>query len=166
MCPKFILMMNRFLFFIQTSIWDTSYQQILYTETLQKTFVIYIDEVIGLLVTSKYVIAALYIVCIGLAVCIICIGARLGLHCKSVSEFKVAWRKIKRCIWGLPYKAHNAIFHNLSYDTDLQPDTRLLNFVHSCLTIVIECVSHCYQQNFTLLNLHVHLLQIINIYIY
>ena len=55
------------------------------------------------------------------------------LNCKYVSEFKVAWRKIKRCIWGLPYKAHNAIIHNLSYNIDLQLDTRVLKFVHSCL---------------------------------
>ena len=27
------------------------------------------------------------------------------LNCKYVSDFKVAWRKIKRCIWGLPYKS-------------------------------------------------------------
>ena len=41
------------------STWETSYQQILQTETLQRTFVIYINEAIGLLVTSEYVIAAL-----------------------------------------------------------------------------------------------------------
>ena len=55
------------------------------------------------------------------------------LNCKYVSEFKVTWRKIKRRIWGLPYKAHNAIIHNLSYNIDLQFDTRMLKFVHSCL---------------------------------
>ena len=58
MCPKFILMVKRFLL-IQTSIWESSYQQNLQTETLQKTFVIYIKEAIGLLVPSEYVIAAL-----------------------------------------------------------------------------------------------------------
>ena len=62
------------------------------------------------------------------------------LNCKYVSEFKVAWRKIKRRIWGLPYKAHNEIIHNLSYNIDLQLDTRVLKFVHSCLN---HCNSVC-----------------------
>ena len=61
-------------------------------------------------------------------------------NCKYVSEFKVAWRKIKRRIWGLPYKAHNANIHNLSYNIDLQLDTRVLKFVHSCLN---HCNSVC-----------------------
>ena len=52
-------MVKRFLLLIQTSTWETSYQQILQTETLQKAFVIYINEAIGLIVTSGYVIAAL-----------------------------------------------------------------------------------------------------------
>ena len=58
------------------------------------------------------------------------------LNCKYVNDFKVAWRKIKRRIWGLPFRAHNAIIHNLSYNIDLQLDTRMMKFVHSCL-------SHC-----------------------
>ena len=29
-------------------------------------------------------------------------------NCKYVSDFKVAWRKIKRRLWGLPFKAHNS----------------------------------------------------------
>ena len=62
------------------------------------------------------------------------------LNCKYVSEFKVAWTKIKRRIWRLPYKAHNAIIHNLSYNIDLQLDTRELKFVHSCLN---HCNSVC-----------------------
>ena len=57
-----------------------------------------------------------------------------------ICEFKVAWRKIKRRIWRLPYKAHNAIIHNLSYNIDLQLDTRVLKFVHSCLN---HCNSVC-----------------------
>ena len=54
MCPKFILMVKRSLLLIQTSTWETSYQQILQTERLQKTFAIYIKEATGLLVTSEY----------------------------------------------------------------------------------------------------------------
>ena len=52
------------------------------------------------------------------------------LNCNYVKDFKVAWRKVKQRIWKLPYRAHNAIVHNLSYDIDLQLDTRMLKFVH------------------------------------
>ena len=44
---------------------------------ITKNVVIYINEEIGLIVTSEYVIAALWIVCIGLTVCI-CMGASFG----------------------------------------------------------------------------------------
>ena len=43
-------------------------------------------------------------------------------------------------IWGLPYKAHNAIIHNLSYNIDLQLDTRMMTFVYLCLN---HCNSVC-----------------------
>ena len=35
MCPKIIVMVKRFLLLIKTNTWETSYQQILQTETLQ-----------------------------------------------------------------------------------------------------------------------------------
>ena len=69
-----------------------------------------------------------------------CIRELWDLNCKYVSKFKVAWRKIKRRIGGLPYKAHDAIIHNLSYNIDLQLDTRVLKLVHSCLN---HCNSVC-----------------------
>ena len=62
------------------------------------------------------------------------------LNCKHVSDFKVAWRKIKRRIWGLPYKTHNAVIHNLSYNIDLRLDPRMRKFIHSCLN---HCNSVC-----------------------
>ena len=62
------------------------------------------------------------------------------INYKFVSEFKVAWQKIEGRIWGLPYKAHNASNHNLSYNIDLQLHTRVLKFVHSCLN---HCNSVC-----------------------
>ena len=40
------------------------------------------------------------------------------LNRNYVKDFKVAWRKIKRRIWKLPYRTHNAIVHNLSYNID------------------------------------------------
>ena len=55
------------------------------------------------------------------------------LSCNYVTDFKVAWRKIKRRIWRLPYRAHNVIVHSLSYDIDHQLDTRMTKFVYSCL---------------------------------
>ena len=55
------------------------------------------------------------------------------LNCNYVTDFKVAWRKIKRRIWRLPYRAHNVIVHSLSYDIDHQLDTRMTKFVYSCL---------------------------------
>ena len=75
------------------------------------------------------------------AYCMHMYGCELwDLNCKYVSEFKEAWRKIKRRIWWLPYKAHNAIIHNLSYNIDLQLDARMLKFVHSCWN---HCNSEC-----------------------
>ena len=55
------------------------------------------------------------------------------LNRNYVKDFKVAWRKIKRRIWKLPYRTHNAIVHNLSYNIDFQIDTRMIKFIHSCL---------------------------------
>ena len=55
------------------------------------------------------------------------------LNRNYVKDFKVEWRKIKRRIWKLPYRTHNAIVHNLSYNIDFQIDTRKINFIHSCL---------------------------------
>ena len=55
------------------------------------------------------------------------------LNRNYVKDFKVAWRKIKRRIWKLPYRTHNAIVHNLSYNLDFQIDTKMIKFIHSCL---------------------------------
>ena len=55
------------------------------------------------------------------------------LNRNYVKDFKVAWRKIKRRIWKLHYRTHNAIVHNLSYNVDFQIDTRMIKFIHLCL---------------------------------
>ena len=55
------------------------------------------------------------------------------LSCNYIKDFKVAWRKIKGRIWRLPYRAHNAMVHHLSYDIDHQLETRMIKFVHLCL---------------------------------
>ena len=85
------------------------------------------SEVIGLLVTLECAIAVLWIVYTEL---IVYISELWALNCNYVKDFKVAWQKVKRRIWKLPYGAHNAIVHHLSYDIDLQLDTRMLRFVH------------------------------------
>ena len=56
------------------------------------------------------------------------------LNRNYVKDFKVTWRKIKRRIWKLPYRTHNAIVRNLSYDLDFQIDSsRMIKCIHSCL---------------------------------
>ena len=60
-------------------------------------------------------------------------GANKLLSTQRVKDFKVAWRKIKRRIWKLPYMTQNAIVHNLSYNINFQIDTRMIKFIHSCL---------------------------------
>ena len=66
--------------------------------------------------------------------CMYMYGCELwDLYRNYVKDFKVAWRKIKRRIWKLPYRTHNAIVHNLSYNIDFQIDTRMIKFIHSCL---------------------------------
>ena len=62
------------------------------------------------------------------------------LNCNYIKDFKVAWRKIKRRIWRLPYRAHNTIVHQLSYDIHHQLETRMIKFVHLCLN---HCIHVC-----------------------
>ena len=72
--------------------------------------------------------------------------------CERYLKWQVKWR-----IWKLPYRAHNAIVHtcNLSYDIDLQLDTRMLKFVHLglnnsnnvCKSILLSML-YCFQSTF------------------
>ena len=57
----------------------------------------------------------------------------LNYNYMYVKDLKLAWRKIKRCLWKLPYRTHKAIVHNLSYNRDFQINTRMIKFIHSCL---------------------------------
>ena len=71
------------------------------TEALHKTFVIYLNKAMG------YLESLLRTYCIHMYGC-----KSWDQNCKYVSEFKVAWRKIKRPILvGLPYKSHIASIH-------------------------------------------------------
>ena len=47
------------------------------------------------------------------------------LNSSYIDRFKVAWRKIKRRIWKLPYRTHNNIIHNISDDIDLILEKRV-----------------------------------------
>ena len=77
------------------------------------------------------------------------------LNCNYIKDFKVAWRKIKRRIWRLPYRAHNTVVHQLSYDIDHQLETRMIKFVHLCLNhcnhvcrSIISSKLHCIKSTF------------------
>ena len=69
-------------------------------------------------------------------------GSELYLNCKYVDEFR-AWRKIKRRIWRLPNRAHNAIVQNLSYNIDDQLETRMIKFIHMSKTTMMFAVYMC-----------------------
>ena len=56
-----------------------------------------------------------------------------NLYCNYVDEFRVARRKIKRRIWRLPNRAHNAIVQNLSYNIDDQLEMNDKKIIHMCL---------------------------------
>ena len=66
-------------------------------------------------------------------------------------------------IWRLPYRAHNAIVHSLSYDIDHHLDNRMTKFVYSCLThsnsvcrsllsLKLHCVRSTFAANFKYLS--------------
>ena len=72
--------------------------------------------------------------CLHKTYCMYMYGSELwNLNCNYVDEFRVAWRKIKRRIWRLSNRAHNAIVQNLSYNIDDQLETRMIKFIHMCL---------------------------------
>ena len=80
------------------------------------------------------------------------------LNCNYNKDFKVSWRKIKRRIWRLPYRAHNAIVHQLSYDIDHHLETRMIAFFHLFLNRSnhVMCVAQSYLLNFIVISLHLH----------
>ena len=56
-----------------------------------------------------------------------------NLSCSYVNKYIVAWRKIKRRLWRLPYTTHNNIVHKLSNDFAFQLDKRIVCFIHNAL---------------------------------
>ena len=104
---------------------------------------------------SEYAIVMHNIASTELTVCI-CMAVRCEiLNCNYSKDFKAAWRKIKRRIWRLPYRAHTAIVHQLNYDIDHQLETRMIKFVHLCLNYcnhvcrsIISSKLHCIKSTF------------------
>ena len=57
----------------------------------------------------------------------------LNLSCSYVNKYIVAWSKIKRRLWRLPYTTHNNIVHNLSNDVAFHLDKRTVCFIQNAL---------------------------------
>ena len=72
--------------------------------------------------------------CLHQTYCMHMYGCELwNLSCSYVNKYIVAWRKIKRRLWRLPYTTHNNIVHNLSNDVAFQLDKRIVCFIHKAL---------------------------------
>ena len=56
-----------------------------------------------------------------------------NLSYKYVNKYIVAWRKIKRRLWRLPYTTPNIIVQNLSNDVAFQLDKRIVCFIYNAL---------------------------------
>ena len=63
-------------------------------------------------------------------------GSQLCNYGAVYSEmFYVAWRKVTRLIWKLPFRTHFNLLHtiNNSYPIEFILEKRCVNFLHSCL---------------------------------
>ena len=66
-----------------------------------------------------------------------------NLSCSYVNKYIVAWCKIKRRLWRLPYTTHNNIVHNLSNGVAFQLDKRIVSCIHNasnkvCRLLLLE----------------------------
>ena len=75
----------------------------------------------------------------------------------SIEKFKIAWRKVKRRIWNIPYNTHNVLVHNQSSNINVVLETRVIKFIHNSLTHN----SVCRQLLFSKLFVKIPVLQII-----
>ena len=64
------------------------------------------------------------------------------LSCSYAIKYIVAWRKIKRRLWRLPYTTHNNIVHNLSNGIAYQLNKRVVSFIHNALNHSIIVISN------------------------
>ena len=53
--------------------------------------------------------------------------------------FYVAWRKVTRLIWKLPFRTHCNLLHTINncYPIEFILEKRCINFLHSCILIVV-----------------------------
>ena len=54
-----------------------------------------------------------------------------NLSYDPIEKFKIAWRKVKRRIWNLPYTTHNVLVHNLSSNINILLEKRIIKFIHN-----------------------------------
>ena len=77
------------------------------------------------------------------AYCMHMYGCELGkLNDSFVTKFVTVWRKIKLCIWNLPYTTHNNIVYNLSSDIRLHTSyfKRIVTFLYNAMNSS-NCIS-------------------------
>ena len=72
-------------------------------------------------------------------------------------KFLVAWRKVKRRIWNLPYRTHNHIVHGINGDIKQQIDIGLIKFIDSCINhinyifrVLMNCKRLCRKSVFAI----------------
>ena len=79
-----------------------------------------------------------------------------------VDKFKIAWRKVKRCIWKLNHLTHNSIVHNLSSYLNILLENRILKCTHNALRhnifcknilqVKLRCKNSCFADNYRFLS--------------
>ena len=136
MCPKFILMVKRSLLLIQTSTWDLG--DFISTNIADRNIT---ENVCDLYKRSNWIISD-FRVCdsstldsLHSTYCMHMYGCELwDLNSKYVSEFKVAWRKIKRriCVASLQKGPHVAKIKKLRF---------LLILVEQVMTNLLKKIS-------------------------
>ena len=56
-----------------------------------------------------------------------------NLNEKDITQFKVAWRKIKPRIWKIPPRTHKNLVCNITNNIDTIIDKRLVKFIYNSI---------------------------------
>ena len=86
-----------------------------------------------------------------------------NLNEKDITQFKVAWRKIKRRLWKIPPRTHNNLVCNITNNIDTIIDKRLVRFIYNSinhsnktssniLRVKLLCVNSTFSSNFQYLS--------------
>ena len=86
-----------------------------------------------------------------------------NLNEKDITQFKVAWRKIKRRIWKILPRTHNNLVCNITDNIDTTIDNRLVRFIYNSinhsnktslniLRVKLLCVNSTFSSNFQYLS--------------